>query len=57
MATKKCDECGKTIADYVGTCPACGGSNLSGAFWEFLAGIIALGIVYFLATFLLEIFF
>ncbi len=57
MATKKCDECGATIADYVGTCPTCGGTNLSGAFWEFLAGIIALGIVYFLATFLLDVFF
>ena len=57
MATKKCDECGATIADYVGTCPTCGGSNPSGAFWEFLAGIIALGIVYFLATFLIEILF
>ena len=21
MSTKKCDECGETIADYIGTCP------------------------------------
>tara|TARA_B100000900_G_scaffold137869_1_gene116794 strand:- start:596 stop:745 length:150 start_codon:yes stop_codon:yes gene_type:complete len=38
-------------------CPICGGSNPSSAFWEFLAGIIALEIIYFLATFLIEIFF
>jgi len=46
MALTTCKECGESVSTKANICPHCGVEDPSTGFWDFIGGIIFLGIIY-----------